>query len=491
MGRSAKKKTNTHHSNTKRYIDKLPHIRQFTEATLDQNLNDIVSEFYSLSKSLKDDDQNMKNYMIIRLTTIVEQLIRQAVEYEIKKSNSLKGITEKVTIEANVLMEMQDATKERIIASSFNFQNTERINKVMKNLYNQSVFKCGETKYMTSDFKKLFNMRHDIVHNVLGKGNDVCKYYEKTEKLMQNTLNIIHGHNNNFYYYKAHALSDLERYEDAIQCFYEALRLDPNDLYVYIHLGSLLDKYGENKARKVFLENGMAHFDKEIKSDSRNVSLHIGKGILFENSKEYEEAVECFNRAIDLESKNITAYIHKGLSLMDLMKYEEAISCFDSMIKLQPKDYEAHIGKGTSLMRLKKYEEAIVVFDETIMINPESDEAYMNKGYIYANRDRHKIAIIYLDKAIERNPKNWRAHMRKGFSFAELKMYKESMECFDSAIMRNLEKENSYMLKADTLMMLERPKEAVACLDKAIRTCPNAEMYRMRDSILKRLRKHD
>ena len=81
--------------------------------------------------------------------------------------------------------------------------------------------------------------------------------------------------------------------------------------------------------------------------------------------------------------------------------------------------------------------------------------------------------------------------MRKGFSFAELKMYKESMECFDSAIMRNLEKENSYMLKADTLMMLERPKEAVACLDKAIRTCPNAEMYRMRDSILKRLRKHD
>ena len=178
-------------------------------------------------------------------------------------------------------------------------------------------------------------MRHDIVHTVLRKGEDTCKYYETTEELMQNIFSIMDNPKDSFYHYKAGALRVLGRYDEAIQCFGEALKLDPNNLYTYIHMGSLLNEHGENKARNIFLENGRAHFDKEIESDPRNANLHIGKGILFENSEEYEKAVECFDRAIDLEPEDITAYMHKGLSLKDLRKYEDAISCFDSMIKLQ------------------------------------------------------------------------------------------------------------------------------------------------------------
>ena len=489
MGRSAKKKTNTRYSTTGHHINNLLHVRPITKAALNQNLSDIVSAFYSLDKSLKDDDQNMKNYIIIRLATIVEQMIRQAVERRIKETGSLNGITEQVTINAQVLMKMQDTAKERIIASSFNFQNADSVKDTMKILYGQNVFKCSKTKYMTRKFRELFYMRHDIVHGIVEKGANISKHYERTEKLIQNTLNIMYDHNS-FYRYKAHALRALGRYEDAIQCFDEALRLDPNDPYVYIHMGSLLNEYGENNVKEVFSEKRITYLDKEIESDPRNAKPYICKGILFENIEEYEKAIECFDRAIDLEPKNVTAHIHKGLSLKDLRKYEEAASCFDIVIKLSPENYMAYTSKGLSLMDLKKYDEAIVVFDEAIMIDPKNDIAYMYKGHVFAVIYKHKIAISYLNMATKLNPKNWYVYMHKGYLFAELKMYKESMECFDRAIMLDLEKDKTYVYKADALEMFGKQKEAIACLDKAIRIHPNKQRYNMKGTMLKNLEKH-
>jgi tetratricopeptide (TPR) repeat protein len=139
---------------------------------------------------------------------------------------------------------------------------------------------------------------------------------------------------------KGVALSDLEKYEESIVCYDQAIKLNP--------------------------KNSAAWHD---------------KGVALSNLEKYEESIACYDEVIKSNPKNSAAWEDKGVSLYRLEKYEETIACCDEVIRLNPESHTAWHNKGYSLASLGKDEEPIACYDEAIRLNPEFYLSWFGKAY--------------------------------------------------------------------------------------------------------------
>jgi tetratricopeptide (TPR) repeat protein len=115
-------------------------------------------------------------------------------------------------------------------------------------------------------------------------------------------------------------------------------------------------------------EEAVECFDKTIEIDHNNVDALINKGHALIKLDKYEEAVECFDRVLDLQSNNSIALYKKGLCLLRLRRYEEAIAYCSKAIELEPNNVDALINKGDALVSLQKFNEGVRDFARVLLI---------------------------------------------------------------------------------------------------------------------------
>ncbi|CAD8126605.1 unnamed protein product [Paramecium sonneborni] len=161
------------------------------------------------------------------------------------------------------------------------------------------------------------------------------------------------------YFNLGNALKNLNRYQDAIICYDEAIKLNPNF------------------------------------SEAFN-----NKGNALKNLNRYQDAIICYDEAIKLNPNFSEAFNNKGNALKNLNRYQDAIICYDEAIKLNPNFSEAFNNKGNALKNLNRYQDAIICYDEAIKLNPNYSEAFNNKGNALKNLNRYQDAIICYDQAL-------------------------------------------------------------------------------------------
>jgi tetratricopeptide (TPR) repeat protein len=149
---------------------------------------------------------------------------------------------------------------------------------------------------------------------------------------------------------EGHNLFNLQRYEEAITAYNQALHLDPNLPRAYYNKGFAL----------VLLQR-------------------------------YEEAIPVLDQAIRLNPNDALVYNNKGFALYNLKRNEEAVLLFDQAIRLNRYLDFVYNNKGCALLDLQRYEEAISVFDQAISLNPRG-RVYNNKGFALEQLGRSKQA---------------------------------------------------------------------------------------------------
>ena len=168
-------------------------------------------------------------------------------------------------------------------------------------------------------------------------------------------------------------LYKLERYEEAITAYDQAIRLDPGDALSYHGKGDVLNELER-------YEEAITAYDQVIRLDPNFVNAYHGKGRTLCNLGYYEEALITCDQVIRLDTNNALAYSNKGMALYKLERYEEAITAYDQAIRLDPGDALSYHGKGDVLDELERYEEAITAYDQVIRLDPNFVNAYHGKG---------------------------------------------------------------------------------------------------------------
>ena len=140
---------------------------------------------------------------------------------------------------------------------------------------------------------------------------------------------------------KSQALMKLKKYQPALDCINEALRLYPKLPECLIFKGDMLRELGKN-------HEALECFDKAISINPRAAETWCKRGnaLLFLASQDRkvtirsEDALKCFDKALEIDPVYIDAWMEKGLCLYVLDKEEEAKKCFENVVKFSEKRNE-------------------------------------------------------------------------------------------------------------------------------------------------------
>jgi tetratricopeptide (TPR) repeat protein len=78
-------------------------------------------------------------------------------------------------------------------------------------------------------------------------------------------------------------------------------------------------------------------FDEALKIDPRNAETWVRKGTALERLQRLDEAVDCYDRAIAADGSMTIAYLHKGGLFNRMERYNEALECYEKALRTQEK----------------------------------------------------------------------------------------------------------------------------------------------------------
>ncbi|MBC7327746.1 tetratricopeptide repeat protein [bacterium] len=196
-----------------------------------------------------------------------------------------------------------------------------------------------------------------------------------------------------FYFLRGSILAQEARYEEALEQFRMATKLNPQHAVAWFSMSSTL-----NELRR------------------------------------YEEALEAINKALELKPWWLEAGILKGAILGHLERYDEAFAFLDSLIERLPKiadeldkfvpednkDKEEtleHLAgvwycKAIFLEKVGRQEEALECLEKALEIYPRFSHAWLEKGIILwkMNKEEEALSAIYM--VFKHDPELFREFMQ-------------------------------------------------------------------------------
>ena len=132
---------------------------------------------------------------------------------------------------------------------------------------------------------------------------------------------------------KGEELTKLHKYDKAISCFKNALKID--------YESGAVNGIGNAFAYKYNLEEADSWYDEAIRLDPNHSSTWSNKGINLGRLKQYEKALTCLDKSIQLDPNESHTWDSKGMILYFLNRYDEGIICLDEAIRLDPNNTNA------------------------------------------------------------------------------------------------------------------------------------------------------
>jgi pentatricopeptide repeat protein len=170
------------------------------------------------------------------------------------------------------------------------------------------------------------------------------KEYQDAEQLFSQSLAV----NTN-----AYTLNDrgscyrrLEQFDNAIEDYLAAIKLDNSLAFVYNNLASVYAKKGET-------EKALGYYDLAISKDVNYALAYNNKGSVLLENKEYDKASSVIEEALIVNNQYAPAYNNQGVMHHQLKRYNDAIAAFDTAISIDENYAKAYLNRGISKQMIR------------------------------------------------------------------------------------------------------------------------------------------
>ncbi len=284
--------------------------------------------------------------------------------------------------------------------------------------------------------------------------------------------------------------------ESALGFFLEVLEINPTNLRCY-YLGALcacilgdeetLEKVYQ-KARKINhrhpyvigceavralffanYERAEHLFNIALRSLPKDLDLHFGLGILYEEMGAQEKSAEIYRQAVELAPDNIRARISLGTSFALNGEYTSALIEYQQAKAFDPTVENPHQHLGRDYYADGLYEEAVGEFLQAISEEPESPAAYF---YLLDCYQRMGMVDEMLD--VYETIKTRFADQEEMTSrfFEYFRMYNEALPILERLAKRNPEDVELLLRLSYIYQETERYDAAIAVLERAVKLIP-------------------
>jgi Flp pilus assembly protein TadD len=126
------------------------------------------------------------------------------------------------------------------------------------------------------------------------------------------------------------------------------------------------------------LEDAMQHYEQALRISPNFAKAHNGLGIALAQAGRIPEAIEHFEQALQIKSSFADAHYNLAHALILAGKVPEAAEHFEEVLRLKPDDAEAHYNLGNSLAALGRLPEAVTHWEQAVRLKPDFVEAENN-----------------------------------------------------------------------------------------------------------------
>jgi tetratricopeptide (TPR) repeat protein len=239
-------------------------------------------------------------------------------------------------------------------------------------------------------------------------------------------------------------------------------RLDVAD---WVNKGLSLRALGRN-------DEAIDCFDNALDLDPACATAWLDKGVALGSTGRHEQSVSCYRRVVELDPRDVFAWNNLGRSLLALGRTDEALVSAEQALALDPGHGRAWNTRATILASAGHDEEALASFDRSIAIDPNSSSAWKNRGTCLAHLGHHKEAIPSFDRAIGIDPLNGDAWLQRGLSLAAMKRPKDAVPCFERALAINPNNGEAWTHRGLQLLAMGQVEPALTCLERATGIIP-------------------
>ncbi|KAF0100346.1 MAG: glycosyltransferase 9 family protein [Rhodospirillaceae bacterium] len=287
------------------------------------------------------------------------------------------------------------------------------------------------------------------------------------------------------YVERGNALQKLNRYEEALACYDQAIALDPDSADAFNDHGTALQH--------------LQRFDEALASHERAATLrpddahaYYNQGTALLNLGRHEEALARYDQALSFAPQYADAHMNRGLALQRLQRYEESLSSYDTVITLNPCCSDAHNDRGVALQRLQRHEEALASYGTAAALNPKRADARFNQGNALLALERCAEALTHYDLALSLEPHLVEAHSNRGNALLNLHRNSEALASYERAALLRPEYADAFYNQGVALMGLDRYVEALARFDRAIVLNPHhSDAHTNRGNALRYLQRYE
>ena len=187
---------------------------------------------------------------------------------------------------------------------------------------------------------------------------------------------------------------------------------NPGDEFEFYAKGAayvVLEKY----------DQALVNFEQAIQQNPQKTVAYIRRGRLYSQQGDFTRALADFDKAIELEAgRSAATEPSKATS-----KTEKDPSTAD--IQRDPRPWldnltpgAAYIDRGRTYLQQDDNDRAIADFTKAIQLDPDAATAYNHRGVAYASKLDFDSAIADFDKAIQLDPLLRNAHENRGLAFS-------------------------------------------------------------------------
>ena len=253
----------------------------------------------------------------------------------------------------------------------------------------------------------------DYYNSLLEFGEDLDKIYYELGHLYLNKADKINAVSafklaqeldpENPYYNNslAYAYIKAELYDDAIEYYQKAIKLNPDAEWTSIVCHALGSIYSEIKNN---FEAAEATFNAGMVLDPNNVDIQLSLGDLYMAQGDIDKAIKTYCDSISVDPNNYLSYAKAGLALWEKDYLEESIVAFHKSIEINP-DFEiAQNNLGVVYLDgIGDTKSSIEYFKNAVEINPNYTLAYFNLARAYQTMGDKATAAEYYQMTLDLN----------------------------------------------------------------------------------------
>jgi predicted O-linked N-acetylglucosamine transferase (SPINDLY family) len=230
--------------------------------------------------------------------------------------------------------------------------------------------------------------------------------------------------------YRGLGFSALNRHEDSVDCYDQAIAVDPDfSALPYYSRANALMQLGR-------YDSALASYDEAIAFESDlDAEAFYERGTALMRLARHEAALESFERAIALGSKNATeAHFERGNLLTILGRQEAARACFERLLNEHPEHAYARYNLGRLQHQLGDFDAALRSYEAAMRAKPDLTVAFVTGAELSRSIGRVEDAEQVLLRGLQHNPAHAPLHNSLGNVFRDGGDIGAALQCYDRAL---------------------------------------------------------